>query len=236
MRRAERKPFSVLLFDRADILRTYFSLLIFWAAAALAARSEIIDRVAVSVGNSAIAASDLDREIRITAFLNGSKPDFSPMNRRTTADRMVEQKLIRRELELSRYPAPEPSAVDNELAGFRKMNFKSDLEFRQALTGAGITEQEVRDELLWQLMLLRFIEVRFRPGVQVSEQEIQDYFEKTVKPAAQATQSGQTVTLEEYHDNIEDTLAGRRADQELDKWLKEVRQRTEVVYHEEAFQ
>lgn len=203
------------------------------AMAALAVQAEIIDRVAVSVGNSAIAASDLAREIRITSFLNGVPPDFSPKNRRATADRMVEQKLIRRELELSHYPVPEPSSADSELDDFRKMHFQSVSEYQRALSEAGIAEQEVRDELLWQLMLLRFIDVRFRPGVQVSEQEIKDYFEKTVKPAAQ---SGHDITLEDYRDDIEETLAGQRADLELDKWLKETRLRTEIVYHEEAFQ
>ena len=206
------------------------------AAVAVASRAEVIDRIAVSVANSAITVSDVEREVRITAFLNGVPPDLSPTTRRATADRMVEQRLIRRELELSRYPAPEPSAVDSELADFRQEHFKTDAEFRRALTDAGVTEQEVRDELLWQLMLLRFVEVRFRPGVQVSDEEIQDYFEKTVRPAAQAAHPSAPVTLEDYRDDIEETLAGQRADKELDNWLKEARQRTEIVYHEEAFQ
>ena len=205
-------------------------------AAVAGARAEVIDRVAVSVGNSAIAASELEREVRLTAFLNGVKPDFSAKSKRATADRMVEQKLIERELDLSRYPAPEASAVDAELNDFRKMHFQTDAEFQRALTEAGVTEKEVRDELTWQLELLRFVEVRFQPTVQVSEQDIQEYFEKTVKPAAQAAKPGEPVRLEDYHDEIEDTLTGERADQELDKWLKETRQRTEIVYHDEVFQ
>lgn len=211
---------------------------IFCAVATLApsGRSEIIDRIAVSVGNRAISASDLDREIRVTAFLNGSTPDFSPMAKRATADRMVEQKLVQRELELSRYPAPEPSAVDEELNDFRHEHYKMDAEFERALAEARVTLQEIKDQLLWQLTLLRFIEVRFRPGVQVSEKQIQDYFDQKVKPLAQFAHPGETITLDDYRDDIEETLAGQRADQELDNWLKEMRQRTEVVYHQEAFQ
>lgn len=206
------------------------------AALALAAQAEIIDRVAVSVGNSAITTSDLEREIRVTALLNGVKPDFSAMNRRATADRMVEQKLIQRELELSRYLAPEASTVDEELTDFRKRHYKNDEELQRALADTGVTLQQVKDELLWQVTLLRFIEVRFRPGVQVSEQEIRDYFEKTVKPAEQAAHPGQTISLDDYYDDIEEMLAGQRADKQLDNWLKETRQRTEIVYHEETFQ
>ncbi len=199
-------------------------------------RGDIIDRVAVSVGNSVITTSDLDREIRVNAFLNGTTPDFSPMAKRATADRMVEQKLIRRELELNRYPAVDPSAVESELEDFRKQRFPSEAELQRALADAGLTEQEIKDQLTWQLTLLRFIDVRFRPAVQVSEPEIADYFEKTVKPAAQAAHPKETVTLEDYRDDIEETLAGQRADKELDNWLKETRQRTEIVYHEEALQ
>jgi len=206
------------------------------AAAMMTGRAEIIDRVAVSVGNSAIAASDLDREIRITAFLNGVTADFSARGKRATAERMVEQRLIQRELELSRYPEPDPAAVDSELADFRQRHFKTDAEFQRALTREGITEKEVREELLWQLKLLRFVEGRFRPSVQITEQQIQDYFEKTVKPAAEAAHPGQAISLDDYRDDIEETLAGQFADQELDKWLKETRQRTEIIYHDEVFQ
>jgi len=201
------------------------------AGAPLAA--DIIDRIAVSVGNRVITTSDLDREIRVTAFLNGSKPDLSPANKRATAQRMVEQTLIRRELEVSRYPVPTAAEVEPVLETFRRQNFKSDAEFRKALADAGITEQDVKDELLWQRALLLFIDVRFRPGVQISEQEIQNYFNNVV---ALTAQPGQRLSLEDYRASIVEKLAGQRVDQELDTWLKEARRRTEIVFHEEAFQ
>ncbi len=204
--------------------------------AAAFAHADIIDRIAVSVGSSVITTSDLDREIRVTAFLNGIQPDFSPAARRATADRMIEQKLVRRELELSKYPVPEVSAADPQLEEFKKAHYKDDEEFRKDLAEYGLTEQDVKDELLWQLTLLRFIEVRFRPGVQVSDQEIQDYFEKAVKPVAQLAHPGQPVSLDDYRAQIEETLTGKRADEEVDNWLKSARRRTDIVYHEEAFQ
>jgi hypothetical protein len=198
--------------------------------------SDIIDRIAVSVGNRVITISDLDREIRVTAFLDGVQPDFSPAAKRATAERMVEQKLIRRELETSRYPVPDPAEVEPVLADFKEKHFKNEEEYRRALPECGITEQDVRDELLWQRTLLRFIEVRFRPAVQVSDQEIQDYFDKQVAPAARAAHPGQPAALEDYRDQIEEKLAGQRVDQEVDTWLKEARKRNEIVFHEEALQ
>jgi len=65
----------------------------------IAATGEIIDRIAISVGKHVITTSNLDREIRVNAFLNESPPDFSPAGKRATAGRMVEQALVRDELE-----------------------------------------------------------------------------------------------------------------------------------------
>lgn len=198
--------------------------------------ADIIDRIAVSVGNRVIAASDLDREIRVTAFLDGVAPDFSPAGKRATAERMVEQKLIRRELETARYPVPDAAEVEPVLGDFRQKRFKTDEEYRGALAERGIAEQDVKDELLWQRTLLRFIEVRFRPAVQVSDREIQDYFGQVVEPAARTAHPGQPVALEDYRDQIEETLSGKRVDREVDTWLKEARKRNEIVFHEEALQ
>lgn len=199
-------------------------------------RAEIIDRIAVSVGNRVITTSDLDREIRVTAFLNGVKPDFTAANKRATAERLVEQKLIRNELESSRYPTPTPAEVEPELEKFQKKYFKSDDEYRRMLTEYGITDADVRAELLWQRTLLLFIEVRFRPAVQVTDQEMEEYFEQNVAPAARAAHPGQAPSLEDYRNEIEQKLSGQRVDQEIDRWLQQVRRRTEIVFHPEAFQ
>lgn len=200
------------------------------------AAGEIIDRIAVSVGSSVIAGSAIDREIRVTALLDGIRPDLRQSNRRATADRMVEQKLVQREMELSRYPLPDASAAEPSFAEFRKLRYPTDEGFQLALADFGVSEKDVKEELLWQMTLLRFIEVRFRPGVQVSDADIETYFEKTVKPAAEASHPGLPVSLEDYRDRIRDTLSGQRADKELDNWLKETRQHTEIVFHKEDFQ
>jgi hypothetical protein len=198
--------------------------------------ADIIDRIAVSVGNRVITATDLNREIRVTAFLNGTKPDFGAAGKRSTAERMVEQKLIQHELETSRYPVPAASEVEPELQQFQKKYFAGEEDYRRALAAAGITDQDVRAELLWQRTLLLFIDVRFRPGVQVTDQEIQDYFDKVVAPAAKAAHPAEPPVLDEYRADIEQKLIGERVDQESDRWLKQARQRTEIVFHPEVFQ
>jgi hypothetical protein len=200
------------------------------------ASAVIIDRIAVSVGNRVITTLDIDREIRVTAFLDGGKPDFGKASKQATAERLIDQQLIRRELEYSRYPEPSAAEIVPLLDEFKAKYFASDAAYRKALAEAGITEQKVKDELTWQRSLLSYIEVRFQPTVQVSDADIQDYFDKTVAPAARAADPGKTPALGDYHDQIERTLTGQREDQQLDAWLRDARKRTEIVYHPEAFE
>jgi parvulin-like peptidyl-prolyl isomerase len=203
-------------------------------ALALAAHGEIIDRIAASVGNRVITASDLDRELRVAAFQDGVKPDFSPARKRAAVEAMIEQRLIRTELANSRYPLPDPAELAPIVEQFKKAHFQGDPQYRAALAEYGIGEDDFQELLLWQRTLLLFIQVRFETGVQLGAQDVEEYFLKTVKPAAEAAHPGQPVLLEDYRDQIERTLTGQRADRQMDLWLRDVRTRTNVVLHEEV--
>ena len=205
-------------------------------ALAMAARGEIIDRIAASVGNRVITASDLDRELRVAAFQDGVKADFSPARKRAAVEAMIEQKLIQTELANSRYPLPDPAELAPAIEQFKKTHFKDDQQYRAALAEYGISEEDFKELLLWQRTLLLFIQVRFETGVQLDAQDVEEYFTRTVKPAAEAAHPGQPVSLEDYRDQIERTLTGQRADREMDTWLRDVRRRTNVVVHEEVLQ
>ena len=72
--------------------------------------ADIIDRIAITVGNQVITESQIDEELRITAFLNRDKLDVSDDARKQAANRLIDQALVKREMELSHYPFPQ--AVD----------------------------------------------------------------------------------------------------------------------------
>jgi len=202
------------------------SLLLF-ALALAAMRAEIIDRIAVTLDNRVVTESDLVREIRLAAFYDGAKPEFSGPARRRAAERMVERAIIGREMVVSRYPLPPPAAAGPVLAQFRKARFPDDRAFAPALAQYRLTLAELRDYLLAQLTVLRFIEFRFRPSVQVTEDEIKDYFGKRFPPSTR---------LDAVHDQIEKTLTDEKTDRVLDTWMKEARARTRIVFREQVFQ
>jgi peptidyl-prolyl cis-trans isomerase SurA len=212
-------------------LRVSASSAVFALLLAFIALGATLDRIAVSVGSQVITLRDLEREIRVAAFLDSVTPDLTAANKRTMADRMVEERLIRQEMETSNFPIPAASEVRPALDKLQK-TFPTESDYRRALAQYGITEQEVQDLLLRMLTLQEFINLRFRPGVQVTDQEIRDYFDRVVAPAARAANPGQPPALEDYRTQIEEKLA----DQEMNNWLKDARKRTEIVFHPEALQ
>jgi hypothetical protein len=185
----------------------------------------IVDRVAVTVGNKVITDSEIDLRLRLTAFQNGEKPDFSAASKRAATKRLVDQRLVEREMDVGHYPhaASGKALVDD----YVRTNFKAD---RSAMVAAlheyGLTEQDLEEELTLQADMLTFLNLRFRPAVQVTDEDVVKYFDQQTKQAAQEG------TLSEVRGAIEQKLTGERADRELDAWLQDQRKRTKVEYNE----
>ncbi len=203
-------------------------------AAALLAPAEVIDRIAVTVDRIVITESDILSQMRVAAFLNGEPLDLSPEARRTAARRLVEQALIQREIELTRYPAPAPKDADPVLEQIRG-RFGGAEPFAARLAEYGISEEELRRNLWRQLMTLRFIDFRFRSGIAVSESEIDEYYRNELLPQFRKNGSAAPPSLEDARDQIEEILISRRVDEALDKWLSSAAAQAKIEYREEAF-
>ena len=201
-------------------------------AAALAVQGEIIDRTVATVGTSVVTVSDVQLHLRILAFLDHQPADLSMSEQRKAVDRLVEQALIRREVELSRYTPPDMADVDTMVERLRKSPLEDDAVFQRELAIYGITDDQIRQALLWQLTLLRFIEYRFRPGVQVSDAEVNAYYQQEVKAKAG---DRTPPALDDVRDDIEKVLTSRRVDEALNHWLEQARAQVAIRIHEEDF-
>ena len=200
---------------------------------AFALRAEIVDRIAVSVGNQIITESQIVEEIRVAAFLNRQAPALTADGKRKAAERLVEQTLFKRDMELSHYPFPSIEEAAGMEAGIRAA-YASESAFLSDLERCQITEDELRRHMWWQVAMLRFIEYRFRPAVQVSEAEIVEYYGK--KAAEWSRQAAPNIPpLSEARAGIERILTEQRVDQAVDRWLGETRTQMAIRYRQEAF-
>ena len=213
-------------------MRTRITAICFLVIAPIASAA-IVDRAAITVGNQVITESEIVRRIRLQAFQSGMLPDFSDNSRRETAQRLIDLKLVQREMDLGRY---ERTTAERPLAmvdAFTAEHFRSSPEaLRLALETVNLTVADLQTEFAEQIDLLSFTSLRFKPAVEVKDQEIEDYYRIHFQP-----KPGQApAALADVRASIEDILATQRADVALDAWLKELRSRTRIVYLEKELQ
>ncbi len=208
---------------------------LFLFAAATLLPAEIIDQIAVTIDQSAITSSQIVEEIRVTAFINGDRPDLGPAGRRRTADRLIEQTLVLREMDLTRFPKPGAADVQAALKQV-KSRFQGQQDFENALAAAAISAKQLEDALLRQITLLRFIDLRFRPEVQLQENDVLEYYDKVFVPALHAKGITAVPSFEEAHAQCEEALTGELVNKRVDAWLKDARARARITYVEDAFQ
>jgi hypothetical protein len=180
----------------------------------LTAAAGVLDRVAVVVGTAVITESEVLDELRLTEFLNSQPLDSGPEQRRAAAERLVDQQLIRKEMEIGHYPEPSPAEAEAMLQTFRQQHFPAPAAFRAALEKYGITEDQLKRHLLWQVTAMRFTDVRFRPGIAGS-------------PEQTANRSSAEATV---------PASGADVDQQMSAWLQEARNATRITFKKEAFQ
>lgn len=141
----------------------------------LPASAVIVDRIAIVVNDRVIKDSDISRDIRIIDFLNGDQLDFSEAARKKSAQRLIDQQLIRREVQVGGYPLATPTEAGNFLESIVKQRFHgSESEYSASLEKYGIDGQQLRAQLTWQITVLHFIEQRFRPAVMGSGAEAEE--------------------------------------------------------------
>jgi hypothetical protein len=196
----------------------------------LAADPVILDRLALSVGNEIITEQQILLHIRTAALLNSEPLRITPAIKRQAAQKLIELTLIRTEMSNNRYPLPSPAQVEQAFLAVLAQRFSGRAEaLREACTQYGVSEAELRDSLLWQLATLSFIDFRFRPAIQIAEQEIREFYQQDYPDRL-------TRTLDQARNEILELLTQQRIDNLLDRWLNQTESTTRVRWIEGVFQ
>lgn len=193
--------------------------LTFFATAATA--QELLDRIVARVENDVILLSDVRLLSRYQLLVDGKSEGDSEI-----LDRLIDQWIVRNEATVARTPQPSPADIDRSVQRLvQGFSSPADYETRRKL--AGLTEDDVRRVTAQQLFLNNYLDSRFRPTVQVGEQEIQDFYKNALLPRAQAR--GTTPpSLDAAHDYILEALVQRGINEQADRWLKESHARIHV--------
>jgi hypothetical protein len=198
------------------------------------ARAEIIDRLAIAVGYQIITELQIDEELRVTAMLN-HKPVVRTLDeRRDAADRLVEQLLIKVEMDLSRYPLPGSGDVDKYLQQIIESSGTA-ADFDKTLASFNLTVETLRRHLELQLTELRFIDFRFRPETAVSESDLAAAYQR-LAAAWKQSHTGEPPSIEAAREPLRAMVAEEHTDAALNTWLGESRKRMAIIYFDKTLQ
>ena len=211
-----------------------YALLVFLSLAAAASDAVVIDRMAVIVGRHVVKTSDIELDARVTQFLNQERLNSSVEEKRKSAERLIDQEIIRQEIIAGGFRRPaeeEGRAVEAQFVRDRYQG--SEARLREALKRYDLSEEQFRAKLLWQLTVLRFIDQRFRNGVLVSDDEVRTYYDQHA--AELRRQHPGNSSFESLEETIRRSLEGERIDQNFNAWLEQARNRIRIEYLQEVF-
>jgi hypothetical protein len=195
--------------------------LLLGAMAGLAAPQETVDRIAARVENDIILLSDIRALSRYQEFLDGKSESDSQI-----LDRLIDQWIVRTEANVARFPQPSNADIERSMERVRR-SFASAEEFEARKKQIGLTDAEIREMAASQLYLSNYLDSRFRPGVQIDPKTIDDFYQKSVVPAAKA-RGQEPPPLDTARDQIQEALVQRGINDQADQWLIESKARLHI--------
>ena len=202
---------------------------------ALLSAAAVLDRIAVIAGTHVIKASDIDRDIRLTDFLNRAQLDFSASAKRESAERLITQQIIRDEIVSGGYRRPPESEATELEAQLQRDRFGGSREkMDDALERYRLTEAELRGQLLWQITVLQFINQRFQGGVVVTDEDVRSYYDQHI--ADLRRDYSKDSSFDTLAPKIRSSLEGERINQAFNEWLDQARKSEHVEFKSGAFE
>jgi peptidyl-prolyl cis-trans isomerase SurA len=211
-------------------LRIHFALA-FLLGAVLAAPcfgGEIVDRVVANVNGNVVLQSDWEKELAFEALLNARSVDsFTSEERKAALDRLIDRELLREQVRPSEKAPAEQVAA--RVAEVRKLlpDAESDQGWRTVLERHGLTESALQKRLGEEIQLMKLVDARLRPSIQIDQHAVESYYRDELLPQLRR-KGGREVALPEVFGHIRDLLAEKKLNQLLSGWLASLRSASHI--------
>jgi parvulin-like peptidyl-prolyl isomerase len=193
----------------------------------------VMDRLVAVVNGDVILESDIDEERRFEEVQPYRAA--ASYTRERIIERLIDRALVLQQAALEPEDAVPARDVDAQIVTLRKdipackqYHCETDDGWKRYLGDHGFTEEEFSARWKLRMQLLKFIEVRFRNGINIKDSEIKAYYEKTLLPEY-AKRNVTPPKLETIQTRIEEVLLQQEVGALLRDWLKSLRAQGSVV-------
>ena len=194
------------------------------------AGAEVIDRIVAIVNGHVILQSDWDEGLSYEALLtNRSLAQFTDDDRRAVLDRLIDQELLREQMKSADFPHATDAEVAAQVADARKQypQVASPGSWQTLLAQYHLTEKDLYDHVQQQIDLIRLVDARLRPAVQIDSKSIEAYYRDQFVPQLKQTGSFE-VPLAEVSAKIRELLTQEKVSELLVSWLQTLRSEGQV--------
>jgi peptidyl-prolyl cis-trans isomerase SurA len=195
---------------------------------------QIVDRVIANVNGHVVLQSDWEQEVAFEALSNVRDPDsFTSAERNAALDRLIDRELLREQVRPSQ-PAP-AEQVAARVAEVRKLHpdCATDEGWHAKLQRYGLTQSSLEKRLSDQIQLMKLVEDRLRPSIQIDQQAVETYYHDRLLPEMKKAGSRAT-PLPEVFGRIKDLLAERKMNELLAGWLASLRSGSHILTPESS--
>ena len=181
----------------------------------------VVDGIVERIEDDIITESEVRELEAFQKLFNGRA-----MSREEVIRELTDQWIIRNEAGVNRFRQPSAEAQEHAFQDFSQ-RFSSPKEMQARLTEAGLTEAALKRLLGEQLYLSSFLEVKFRPVAQVTEDQIDAYYHGEF--SSDLKKRGEPIPPRaDVEDQIRELLTERTVSERSDRWLDDTRMRLHI--------
>jgi peptidyl-prolyl cis-trans isomerase SurA len=194
------------------------------------ASAEVIDRIIATVNGRVILQSDWDEALCYEALLTNRTPaQFTDDDRRAVLDRLIDQELLREQMKSADFPHATDAEAAARIAEARKQSLQaaSSEAWQALLANYHLTEKDLLAHVREQVDVMRLVDARLRPAVEIDSKSIEAYYRDQFVPKLK--QSGASeVPLAEVSAKIREVLTEQKVSELLVSWLQNLRSEGQV--------
>ena len=193
----------------------------------------VLDSVVAVINGDVLLESDVEAERRFEAL------QLLPKNENTdvrAAEHLITRTLILQQMKEQAQDSPDITKADvdrfiaelkKQLPGCLPTRCQSEEGWASYLAGLGMTPQEVQDRWKQRLIILNYVNLRFRSGIRIARPQVQAYYDKNLVPQF-AAKHETPPPLKTLRSRIEEILLQEQVTKQIDDWEATLRQEGSV--------
>jgi hypothetical protein len=191
------------------------------ARAAQSAQPVVVDRIVAHIEDDIIALSEVRELAAYQELVDGhAESDDSVLNE------LIEQWVVNNEATATQFPPAAEAEVNREVARIQG-RFASAQAYNERLTALGLTPDAVKRIVAREIYLARYLDYKFRPAVQVSDDDIAKYYQEHLAPEL-AAKGQKAPDLASVTEQIREVLVQQGVSDRAAGWFDETKSRLKI--------